>query len=126
MKLNTILTKLDDNLYKLVEIIESELNVQNSGIILKAKLERSYRNEVLFSVESENIINLPIFGAFDKKFFKSICISLTGQEFDNHIWFNCDVCYNHFGGGWNGRSFLFRSIDFNLLKKEFKVYKIEE
>ena len=64
---------LQEALPKVVEQINKDLNIE-TGITLKAEWKTNRRCGVYAEITSDNIINSPMFGVFDRNFFLKISI----------------------------------------------------
>lgn len=101
---------LQEALPKVVEQINNDLNIE-TGITLKAEWETNRRGEVYAYITSDNIIDSPMFGIFDRNFFSKISIYAYAYIHEDYININgMNVTYRHMNGGSNGHEFLYFGI----------------
>lgn len=101
---------LQEALPKVVEQINKDLNIE-TGITLKAEWEATRRGEVYAHITSDNIIDSPMFGVFDRNFFLRISIYAYAYIHEDYLSINgINVTYQHINGGSNGHTFLYDGI----------------
>ena len=101
---------LQEALPKIVKQINKDLNFE-TGITLKAEWKATRIGEVYAEITSDNIINSPMFGVFDRNFFLKISIYAYAYIHEDCLSINgINVTYRHIDGGSNGHTFLYDRI----------------
>jgi hypothetical protein len=101
---------LQEALPKVVKQINKDLEIE-TGITLKAEWITNRRGEVYAYITSDNIIDSPMFGIFDRNFFLKINIYAYAYIHEDYVSINgINVTYQHISGGSNGHSFLYNFV----------------
>ena len=119
----TILNIIQEHLPQLESILMEELTLPKLNLVAEYK---NYLMEILFFINSQNIIN--DCHSSIKAIFKELKIEITGKVVEDVdiIYFRLDYRYKHYDLGSNGCCGVIKYIEFSKKTNEWQIVKYGE